>query len=710
MDSGARSVGRFDKCSDISQRYKGLSGNLLQQAVFDDYMIPNPTQRLKFFDSQSRPCLHRHPLNGRDHCQVREQYVRGILANGCLIGVRGQAWATPSTNNESAEDPHFQMMSSATLIEAVYAAHAREPTNAFVQKTLEAGVQQFKLFHPSTPDDVIIYLKELNNQFHRGAGTSFLEVMHRAPEVEKAWKAYCTEHTLTARSCPSKGPHSYEKQYWKFVDVNYKGVYKNWLAFLNAKVCVRGLSKQNLLQPYNTHMSTMVNFCHPKLNTEVALQANRDMLVTILENFASTIPSFHLNIIIMEALAVCVPKVVDFENPDEDPTWLIYDGKRIELIKRLKCPMGGALALESKKGKVAKPNQSAAKARPKKAGRGRGNGRGRGEPSSSKADVDDCSLAKKRRKSFHESPVAVSSEIAIMDNSETPNLQYSQEEVAEETPTTSTGAATGQFSRPKLFLDDLFDSVCGCNAEIPTEKLNIEVLKWCYRNGLAFAIDGQAFDSSLNACSTWSAVRIELRKKFNSTHDLAEFESVPTATAEVVPDGMTGEQLLTQSFSKLISQACENSQCTSLFFNFFETNDKNMPIQLHAAFTSWMQSVFSKIKFYREGGKAPHDGHVPLVEVIRAMADAFHDDPMNKLLEDLGGPITYVMCHGTKAVQAALSSAQKSCFVVVRSFRFPPFRKKQLILKLTLLKQLDTLSDMLPCTGLVKIGENSSCV
>ena len=97
----------------------GLSGNLLHKAVFDNYMIPNPTQRVRFFDSQSRPCLHRHHLNKRDHTQVRERYARSILSNGCLLGVRGQAWATPHSNNESAEDPHFDMLSSTTLIDAV---------------------------------------------------------------------------------------------------------------------------------------------------------------------------------------------------------------------------------------------------------------------------------------------------------------------------------------------------------------------------------------------------------------------------------------------------------------------------------------------------------------------------------------------------------------------------------------------------------------
>ena len=46
------------------------------------------------------------------------------------------------------------------------------------------------------------------------------------------------------------------------------------------------------------------------------------------------------------------------------------------------------------------------------------------------------------------------------------------------------------------------------------------------------------------------------------------------------------------------------------------------------------------------------------MEVIRAMADAFHDDPMHKVLEDLGGPITYAMLNDKKA----RSRAPKSTF------------------------------------------------
>ena len=59
-----------------------------------------------------------------------------------------------------------------------------------------------------------------------------------------------------------------------------------------------------------------------------------------------------------------------------------------------------------------------------------------------------------------------------------------------------------------------------------------------------------------------------------------------------------------------------------------------------------MQNVFSKVKFYKEENKLAPDTRVPLMQVIRSMAEAFHDDPMNKLLEELGGPITYLMCDG----------------------------------------------------------------
>eukprot|EP00969_Alexandrium_andersonii_P169267 7482566-Alexandrium_andersonii.AAC.1 len=166
--------------------------------------------------------------------------------------------------------------------------------------------------------------------------------MDRSVEVEQSWKGFCLERKIKARNCPTSGPRSYEKQYWEYVESHFKGVYKNWHAYLNAKTFVHGMDKAGLLDSYKREMSSLVNFCHPKMSPELILCSNREMLVVIAESFADTIPKLHLDIVLTEGLKFCVPKVVNFAEPDEDPTWLFSEGKRAENIKKLKCPMGGS--------------------------------------------------------------------------------------------------------------------------------------------------------------------------------------------------------------------------------------------------------------------------------------------------------------------------------------------------------------------------------
>eukprot|EP00959_Pyramimonas_sp_CCMP1952_P026137 548513-Pyramimonas_sp.AAC.1 len=181
---------RFQPCPHISQRYPGLSGNLLQQRVFEDYQVPATKPRLKFFDENNNEALTRHRLNQRDHGAVREQYVRSIMHTGCIVGVRGQAWVIQKPSDTDVE--HFDMLSAATLTEALYEAvkRCKKTRNQFVERSVESGVSNYMAFHMNTPDDVILYLKQLNNEFHRGASTTFLEVTQKTESAEASWGAF----------------------------------------------------------------------------------------------------------------------------------------------------------------------------------------------------------------------------------------------------------------------------------------------------------------------------------------------------------------------------------------------------------------------------------------------------------------------------------------------------------------------------------------
>ena len=85
----------FSPCESIGQRFLGLSGKLLQDRVFDLYVLSKDVV-VPFFTEAGERNIHKHVENDRKQLAVVEQYVRSIIDNGNVVGVRGAPgwWAT----------------------------------------------------------------------------------------------------------------------------------------------------------------------------------------------------------------------------------------------------------------------------------------------------------------------------------------------------------------------------------------------------------------------------------------------------------------------------------------------------------------------------------------------------------------------------------------------------------------------------------------
>eukprot|EP00959_Pyramimonas_sp_CCMP1952_P306495 6414576-Pyramimonas_sp.AAC.1 len=155
-------------------------------------------------------------MNNRNFAAYRENLVRKILKKGLMEGVRGEAWAIPSeksTGVVNIERHQLHLLSHATLAEAVYEACRRKHTNRYVKTTLENGLK-VKVFHPRSPAFICEYLKEIHNEFHTGAQTSYLEKYDTCKDIEIEWAKNCKDKGIVARNLPTKGPNTYRKQYW----------------------------------------------------------------------------------------------------------------------------------------------------------------------------------------------------------------------------------------------------------------------------------------------------------------------------------------------------------------------------------------------------------------------------------------------------------------------------------------------------------------
>ena len=123
--------GLFGPAESIHQRFPGLDGVLLQEQVFAAYKL-EVADHIPYLKADGSPNVTRHRCNDRSYDETTEDLAVSIESRGCMIGVRGEAWAVKGST--------YQMLTWGHLTEAVLLANSRSPDNPFVKKTVERGL------------------------------------------------------------------------------------------------------------------------------------------------------------------------------------------------------------------------------------------------------------------------------------------------------------------------------------------------------------------------------------------------------------------------------------------------------------------------------------------------------------------------------------------------------------------------------------------
>ena len=217
----------------IHQRFPGLDDLLLQEQVFAAYQI-EVADHIPYLKADGSPNVMRHRCNDRSYDETTEDLAVSIESRGCMIGVRGEAWAVKGST--------YQMLTWGHLTDAVLLANSRSPVNPFVQATVARGLEHVTVFHDRMPDDVASYLVRLHNDFHGGAATSFLEVLGELQTIEAGWKTYREENRITSRG--GAGAQSYDKIYWRYVQKNFPNFATSWAQYETRKALLKVMTLQ----------------------------------------------------------------------------------------------------------------------------------------------------------------------------------------------------------------------------------------------------------------------------------------------------------------------------------------------------------------------------------------------------------------------------------------------------------------------------------
>ena len=157
----------WDDC-ELEERYPGLSGRLLQDAIRADYVICENTA-LAFYKPGSNKkkedqLIARHVLNPRDQHSTRQRYKNEIKKRGIIKGARSEIVCVPDAyiQLDMLKQPgcilaiQGQLVGGAHLCEAAYEAYEEEGEyNEQVQRTIEGGLPGVTIIDPRTPKPVL---------------------------------------------------------------------------------------------------------------------------------------------------------------------------------------------------------------------------------------------------------------------------------------------------------------------------------------------------------------------------------------------------------------------------------------------------------------------------------------------------------------------------------------------------------------------------
>ena len=143
----------------FQDRWGDLPPSVWKQLIDDAYLIPFPghVDLVATIDGQEVWLLFRHPLNdGRGDASSVKSRKKSVEGVGLLRDQRSGPWLQPVDSSMSK----FWVLHWATLIQGCEAAWAADPEkkNVVFQQSIRSGLDDCKMYHPNTPDDVVRWL------------------------------------------------------------------------------------------------------------------------------------------------------------------------------------------------------------------------------------------------------------------------------------------------------------------------------------------------------------------------------------------------------------------------------------------------------------------------------------------------------------------------------------------------------------------------
>ena len=190
----------------LEELFGSASGGVLWQQILATYEDPpGVRQDVEWFRPDGTRSFTKNVDNQRNFRVVEKRLKTSLKLHGWVGNVRGGVVGVWSLGRSFP----IQTLTAGQLTTAYYAALEEEPDNE--QLKMSTCVHNVIVLHERTPRCVRIWIRDYFNQFHGGAGVSFIELLEEATIDESAWHCYCRGRGITVRS--GEDGVSYERAY-----------------------------------------------------------------------------------------------------------------------------------------------------------------------------------------------------------------------------------------------------------------------------------------------------------------------------------------------------------------------------------------------------------------------------------------------------------------------------------------------------------------
>ncbi|CAK0907342.1 unnamed protein product [Prorocentrum cordatum] len=352
----------------MKERYGPQGGQIWEDGVWADFEDKDGPVTIPWYNEAGGKNIIAADENRPLQMATVEEYKDGILSDGLNQGSRGAPWMQWGPSKTFP----VRALTWNHLKEAFYKAHAEQPDNPYVQIALKAGLKNGNRRKGllRTPRNVVEFMCNRHNKYHKGSKTTFEQMMGVAVHAEAQW-------TGNKDGVDAYNP-DYEKLYRKWVSENADEPMNNWPLFSSTKGLCHKLDRFDIQPQFRKWCNKHVRYLHEKLDHKGVLHIMNAIGVSVIKHMPPKARKKDTGIVFLEALALALP--VRPSDEQRRLPWIIQSMDHVHLMSALGVDMTESVAFKQRQIEKEQAEKGGKEGSKTKAGKGKQRKSGSSKP------------------------------------------------------------------------------------------------------------------------------------------------------------------------------------------------------------------------------------------------------------------------------------------------------------------------------------------